>query len=74
MSKKHRAAKRSRSYHFTFHTRSAKAMEHLQRFYTPKASLCALGLYVRQQHLLDDLENLPVPIKKGLVRALGETH
>lgn len=49
-------------------------MEQFQRFYTPKASLCALGLYIRQQHLLDDLESLPVSIKKGLVCALGKTH
>ena len=57
-----------------FRKRSVNAMNHLQQVYTPKASLCALGLYLRQHHLLDDLESVPVSIKKGLVRPLGKTH
>jgi len=48
-------------------------MEELKRFYTSKASLCALGVYLRQQHLLDDLETLPISIKKSMVRPLGKT-
>jgi hypothetical protein len=46
--------------------------ESLVKIYTSRASLCALGIYLHQRHLLDDLKTLPVPQKKDCSFSLGE--
>jgi hypothetical protein len=42
------------------------------KIYTPRASLCALGIYLNQHHLFDDLNTLPVPQKKDCSFAVGK--
>ena len=43
-----------------------------QPLHTSRASLCALGIYLHQHQLLDDLKMLPVPQKKDRSFSLGE--
>jgi hypothetical protein len=45
-----------------------------RKIYTPRASLCALGCYLMQQHMLDDVLTLPVPQKKGVLYTGRKTH
>jgi hypothetical protein len=40
--------------------------ENARKIYTPKASLCALGVYLQQQHMFDDFQSLPLPQKNGV--------
>lgn len=40
-------------------------MKNARKIYTPRASLCALGMYLTQQHMFDDLMELSIPQKKG---------
>lgn len=40
-------------------------MPHIQKIYTSRASLCALGCYIRQEGFLDDLSRLPLSQKKS---------
>lgn len=42
-------------------------VKNARKFYTARASLCALGCYLRQQQMFDDLKMLPLPQKKGLL-------
>lgn len=44
----------------------------LVKIYTSRASLCALGIYLHQHQLLDDLKMLPVPQKKDCSLSLGQ--
>lgn len=46
-------------------------MQHGQKIYTSRASLCAFGCYLQQEHMLDDLKTLPVP-QKNLLCPLGK--
>lgn len=48
-------------------------MNTTRKIYTSKASLCALGCYVRQQHLCDDVQTLRLPQKKDRLCPMGET-
>jgi hypothetical protein len=47
-------------------------VKNARKIYTPRASLCALGMYLTQQHLFDDLMELSIPQKKGHPCAVGE--
>jgi hypothetical protein len=40
-------------------------MQQLQKISTARASLCTLGCYFRQEHVLDDLKMLPIAQKKS---------
>ena len=42
------------------------------KIYTPRASLCALGIFLHQHHLLDDLKSLPKKKKKSGSFSLGK--
>ena len=47
-------------------------MKDARKIYTPKASLCALGVYLQQQHMFDDFRTLPLPQKNGVACPMGE--
>jgi hypothetical protein len=49
---------------FDLFIKGATIMPHGQKIYTSRASLCALGCYLQQERVLDDLKILPVPQKK----------
>jgi hypothetical protein len=44
----------------------------MMKIYTSRASLCALGIYLNQHHLLDDLKSLSIPQKKDCPFSLGK--
>jgi hypothetical protein len=44
--------------------REDEMMQDAQKIYTPRASLCVLGGYFHQEHVLDDFKTLPLAQKK----------
>lgn len=48
-------------------------MNNARKIYTSRAGLCALGCYLTQQRVFDDLQRLSLPQKKGVLYTLGET-
>jgi hypothetical protein len=47
-------------------------VKNARKIYTPRASLCALGMYLTQQHMFDDFMELSIPQKKGTLCAVGK--
>lgn len=44
----------------------------ISKIYTSRASLCALGIYLNQHHVFDDVKTLPVHQKKSAPRPMGK--